>query len=482
MEYETNIIREPLTMNPQIAFSRLKSLPLALIATWPMAHETALAQSYNSPVLTTITNPTPAFAEDFGLSLAALGNDRVIIGAGGGNKAYLFALNGTLLSTFTSPDVGFEGRFGDTVASVGSDHVLCGDYYYRGSSLEQLGRAYLFSTNGTLLTTFTNPAPATTLTFGWAVAALGNDRAIISGFENINKPPPYPGSVYLFNTNGALLLTFTNPTPSNEGGFGAAIAAVAAGRVLIGAPDTGAAQSGVAYLFSTNGTLLNTIANPNPTPQGWFGQSVAVVGSDRLLISAINYGGTGGAAYLFDTNGTLISTFNNPNPAASGSGYYFGGPVAAVGSSRVLIGAFQDGTGAPQNGVPAYLFSTNGTLLNTITNPAPGSLDFFANSLAAVGSDRIIIGASGKKSGGVTQAGAAYLFALPYPPLSITKTSTAVSLQWVTPENGIVLQQSAQLNPAVWSNMPDPVFISGQTNIVQQTLVNSNRFFRLHRQ
>jgi hypothetical protein len=73
------------------------------------------------------------------------------------------------------------------------------------------------------------------------------------------------------------------------------------------------------------------------------------------------------------------------------------------------------------------------------------------------------------------------LFDIPYPTLSITKTGTAVSLQWVTPENGIILQQSAQLNPAVWSNTTDTLLVNGPTNQVQQTLTSSNRFFRLHR-
>jgi hypothetical protein len=54
-------------------------------------------------------------------------------------------------------------------------------------------------------------------------------------------------------------------------------------------------------------------------------------------------------------------------------------------------------------------------------------------------------------------------------------------LQWVTPENGIILQQSAQLNPAVWSNTTDTLLVNGPTNQVQQTLTSSNRFFRLHR-
>jgi hypothetical protein len=77
--------------------------------------------------------------------------------------------------------------------------------------------------------------------------------------------------------------------------------AVGNDRVLIGAQDDniGAAGAGAAYLFGTNRTLLTTFTNPAPVSGDNFGTSVAVVGSDRLLISAIDYGGikgTGGTA------------------------------------------------------------------------------------------------------------------------------------------------------------------------------------------
>ncbi len=83
-----------------------------------------------------------------------------------------------------------------------------------------------------------------------------------------------------------------------------------------------------------------------------------------------------GAAYLFSTNGTLLTTFTNPTPASAD---YFGISVAAVGSDRVLIGAYRDDTGATDAGA-AYLFSTNGTLLTTFTNPTPASGDYFGFS------------------------------------------------------------------------------------------------------
>ena len=454
---------------------------------WPGS---AFAQGNSDPLLTTITNPTPVASDIFGGAAAAVGSDRVIVGAEGAGEAYLFSLTGTLLTTFTNPAPAnaLGSGFGASVAGVGSDRVVIGapnQYNYTtGRQLAQIGAAYLLSTNGTLVTTFTNPAPAAVQAFGWTVTAVGSERALISGLADVNKPAPYPGTAYLFSTNGTLLTSFTNPTPAFDGGFGAAAAAVGSDRVLIGAPDnsTGAAAAGSAYLFSTNGTLLTTFTNPIPATGDNFGTSVAAVGSGRVLISAIDYGGskgTGGAAYLFSTNGTLLNTFTNPTPAAFD---YFGWSVAAVGSTRVLIGAYQDGTGAFQAG-SAYLFSTNGTLLNTFTNPTPATQDWFAWSVAAVGTDRVIIGGIWDNTG-APHAGSAYLFALPYPPLSIARTAATVSVSWVTPETGLALQETGLLGtPTVWSNTAQSVSINGLRNVIQQAIVSgiTNRFYRLRR-
>lgn len=447
---------------------------------WPAS---AFAQGSGAPSLTTITNPTPASGDIFGESVTAVGNDRVLIGSEAAAEAYLFNLDGRLLTTFTNPEVPGGVGFGYSLASVGSDRVVIGNYNYF-AGVTQVGRAYVFNTNGALLATFTNPSPARVQGFGWSVAGFGSDRVLVGGPADDNNGAPYLAAVYLFSTNGTLLATFTNPTPADDSGFGFSVVAMGTDRVLVGAPydNRGAAAAGAAYLFNTNGTLLTTITNPVPADSDFFGTALAAVGNDRVLISAIDYGtakGNGGSAYLFDTNGTLLTSLTNPTPAAS---EYFGWSVAAVGSTRVLIGAFQDSTGAVQAG-SAYLFSTNGTLLNTFTNPTPAAYDFFGYSVAAVGTDRVIIGGI-RDDTGATDAGSAYLYTLPYPPLNIARNFGTVSVSWVTAEAGLILQQTAQLGAATaWSDYTDFVSTNSSTNVVQQSIVNApaTRFFRLRR-
>jgi len=415
----------------------------------------------NGTLLATFTNPTPATADNFGRSVAAVGTDRVLIGADRDDRgatdagvAYLFSTNGALLTTFTNPTPAIYDYFGYPVAAVGSDRVLI-VALYDDTGAANAGAAYLFSTNGTLLTTFTNPALATPDYFGCSVVALGSDRVLI-GAHNNDTGAPDAGIAYLFSANGTLLTTFTNPTPSAEDQFGRLVAVLGNDRVLIGAPgdDTGAEGAGIVYLFSTNGTLLTTLTNPILAGSQGFGSSVAALGAGRLLIGAEN-DDTGapdaGAAYLFTPDSytpglvadgvragsvttlslapgavgsaqladgavtpikmatptaLLLNTFTNPTPASYDD---FGRSLAALGDDRVVIGACHDDTGATDAGI-AYIFSTNGTLLTTFTNPTPPTAyDVFAYSVAALGRDRVLIGAPYDQRGG-EDGGVAYLF------------------------------------------------------------------------
>jgi hypothetical protein len=447
---------------------------LCALAFWPGS---AFAQGGNARLLTTFTNPTPANSDLFGAAVSAFGSDRLLVGTDGAG-GYLFSASGTLLTTFTISDPSAFG-FGNPILAVGTDGVLVGAYSY--GTTAQNGRAYLFRTNGALRTTFTNPAPATVQAFGLAAASFGSDRVLIGGVPDLNKPAPYPGGVFLFRTNGTLLATFTNPHPADGDSFGLSVSGVGGDRVLIGAPqnNTGATQAGVAYLFNTNGALVSTFTNPVPVVGDNFGTSVAAVGNDRVLISAIDYGasGNGGAAYLFSISGTLLTTFTNPTPAAND---YFGWSVAAVGSSRVLIGAYWDGSDVFRSG-SAYLFSTNGTLLTTFTNPTPAVADNFGWSVAAIGNSQVLVGALFDNTG-APDSGAAYLFDLPYPPLGITRNAATVSVKWISAEAGLKLQESGQLGtPPLWEDTSDSTSVQGPTNVVQQALGTTNRFYRLSR-
>jgi len=414
----------------------------------------------------TITNPTPGNFYRFGGAVAGVGTDKVVVGAtqdssAGDNAgaAYLMSTTGTRLRTFVSPSPQNQEHFGVAVAAVGQDKVLIGADASDIGAVDA-GAAYLLGTNGTLITTFTNPTPATADAFGYAVAAVGTDKVLI-GAHGDHFGTNVGGAAYLFTTNRTLLMTFNNPTPAAGDRFGVSVAALGEDRVLIGADrdDGGTNDAGVAYLFHINGTLLATFNNPTPASNDAFGAAITAVGTDKVLIGASgdnSAGNAGGAAYLFDTNGTLLLTLPNPTPA---SGDQFGVSVATVGGN-LLIGANADDIGATDAGA-AYLFDTSGTLIWTFRSPTPATSDWFGNALAPVGTDKLVIGAVQGDTGAI-DTGVAFIFRLEsYIPSMVADTVRPASITTSRLDDGAVT--AAKLDPSlgVWNRSGNDIYRVG---------------------
>jgi hypothetical protein len=362
-----------------------------------------------------LTNPTPLALDQFGVAVAAVGTDKILVGASfddaGSNNAgaaHLFDAAGNLLVTLTNPSPAADDNFGFSVSGLGPDRLLVGAPSDDTGALNT-GSAFVFSTGGALLLAITNPSPAVADGFGYSVAAVGSGGFLIGSIRD-NPGGGQFGAAYLYNSSGNLVQTFTNPTPANLDLFGVALAGVGSDKLLVGASsdDTGAANAGSAYLYNTNGTLLITISNPSPAVGDGFGESLTAVGNDKFLIGAPadDTGATdAGAAYLYDLSGTLLQTFTNPAPTASDQ---FGRTLTAVGANRVLIGTPAD---EAANFGTAYLFDLSGKLLLTLTNPAPASGDQFATALAALDENRLIIGTL-QADFGVANAGGVYLLSV----------------------------------------------------------------------
>ncbi|MCW5554740.1 MAG: DUF4082 domain-containing protein [Verrucomicrobiae bacterium] len=386
-------------------------------------------QNISSPSVT-FTNPTPAFGDGFGVSVAALGTDRVLIGAmfddTGATDAgsmYLYHTNGTLLTTISNPGPSTEDYFGWSVTTLGTDRILVGIPYEDGFGLDA-GAAAMFDTNGNLLATLTNPSGGTNVWAGETIAVGGDDSLVILGANGDNTGGIDSGAVYLFTTNGTFIGSIFNPTPAISDYFGTSVAALGKDRILIGAYGDNAAglNTGTAYIYHTNGTLLQTILNPTPVPHDRFGVSVCALGTERILVAGMrNDSGPANAAmvHMFTTNGTLVTTFTNPVPESKS---LFGRPVTTVGGDRVLIGSHQAyGDSSPDPG-RVFMFHTNGTLLATFASPAPANSGLFGFAVAAVGTNWVLIGDWGDN------AGKAYMFALnPAAPPGAALTNIVVS-------------------------------------------------------
>jgi hypothetical protein len=289
------------------------------------------------------------------------------------------------------------------VAALGSDRLIVGADLGDAGVIDA-GAAHLFTTNGTLLTTFTNPAPEAGDLFGCAVSGVGADKVVIGAYRDETFADD-AGGAYLFGKDGDTLEVFFPPSPASGDGFGVAVAAAGTDKVVIGS------LADAAYLFSTNGALLTTFTNPAPGGSDLFGVTVAAVGDDRVLIGAPYWDSPGltnaGAAYLFGTDGSLLATYTSPSPAA---GDYFGSAVSAKGTNTLVIGAQWENTGAPDAGA-VYVFSADGTLRSTLINPTPASADAFGSAVAALSAEWVAVGTPLDDTG-AENAGAAYIFGL----------------------------------------------------------------------
>ena len=375
----------------------------------------------------TILNPVPGANDHFGSAIAAVGADMIVVGATDDDEAaldagaaYVFDRDsGGLLHTLLSPAPASGDQFGFAVAAVGQDKVLIGAPRDDTQRVDG-GAAYLFDLlTDEVVHSFFSPDPQPRASFGSAVAGAGDGKLLIGAY-NHDLAIPDVGAAFLFDAlTGDVLQTLMNPTPTRGDQFGFAVAEIDATTVAVGAPgkNAGATNTGAAYLFdSATGTLQRTLANPTPDASDSFGYAMSRIGANQLLVIAPNESSTApfaGAAYLFNTgSGNVVHTFDNPAPNDLD---FFGRSVAAGGGSSLLIGAASDDSAADNAGA-AYLFDAgSGTLTAAFLDPNPDSSDQFGFAAADAGSERLAISANNDNSGAVN-AGAVYIVDTQLPP------------------------------------------------------------------
>jgi hypothetical protein len=125
-------------------------------------------------------------------------------------------------------------------------------------------------------------------------------------------------------------------------------------------------------------------------------------------------------------------------------------------------------------------------LLNTITNPTPAVSDNFGTTVAALGNDRLIIGATHTDTKHADNVGTAYLFSVPSaaappPSLSIRRTITnTVLVSWPSAATGFALQQNTHgLGSVNWSNVTGTIQDNGSNKVIIVNPPLGDRFYRL---
>jgi FG-GAP repeat len=266
--------------------------------------------------------------------------------------------------------------------------------------------------------TFVSATPQVNGFFGSSVAVSGDTIAVGAPSET-SGGDAYAGNVYLLTAStGAPLRTLTSPTPQYTGYFGHSVA-ISGSTVVVGAPGenvSGQAQAGHAYVFSTSGTLLATLASPIPEDSGHFGWQVAISGS-LVAVSAPyeNVPGSyaAGHVYVFTTSGSLRATLTSPWALTYGdyNGTNFGYSLALSGKTLAVGAPYEMAPGGYSAG-HVYIFkATNGALLRTLTSPNAQQLGRFGWSVAISGKT-LLVGAPGEEVAGQANAGRAYAMSL----------------------------------------------------------------------
>ena len=298
----------------------------------------------------------------------------------------------------TASDGAVDDEFGYSVA-VGSDIIVVGSAYDDNANGTDAGAAYVFDLLGNqILKLIPGDLLAGDL-FGFSVA-VGSGRIVIS---NIESP-----AIYIFDLLGNQISKTTASDLVAGQLFGWQVA-IGSSRIVVGSPNdaTNGVDAGAAYIFDLDGNQLTKITASDGATGDQFGGSVAV-GSGRIVVGARGDSDAGlnsGSAYIFDLDGNQLAKITASDAAEADR---FGISVA-VGSSRIVVGAYVDDDAGSASG-SAYIFDLDGNELAKITASDAEAGDAFGISVS-VGSGRIVVGALGDDDNGAT-SGSAYAFDL----------------------------------------------------------------------
>ncbi len=218
-----------------------------------------LFDATDGSLIATLLSPNVGGEAGFGLCVKIAGNSIVIgqiFGAVGGvmaGVAYVYQFDPgtedvTLLSTLNNPSPDFADGFGIRLALSGNTVVV--GAHNDDTDGTNSGRAYVFNaTTGTLLRTISNPTPANEDLFGIGIDISGNRVTISANSEDTGASNA--GATYLFDLNsGDLLTTIQKPLPNDNDFFGSAVA-FSGSSILVGVgnDDTTGLNAGAVYRY-----------------------------------------------------------------------------------------------------------------------------------------------------------------------------------------------------------------------------------------
>lgn len=170
---------------------------------------------------------------------------------------------------------------------------------------------------------------------------------------------------------------------------------ISSGKILVSAPldDDAGTSSGSAYIYDLDGSGEIKINASDAASSDSFGQK-SNIGQGRIVVGASgddDGGSSSGSAYIFDLKGTQLTKLT-ASDASSSDDFGFG---CAVGSGRIVVGAYDDIRTSPYNHHGSiYLYDLSGTYLRKIIAPDESNpyTQRFGETIS-IGCGRIVVGA-----------------------------------------------------------------------------------------
>jgi len=190
------------------------------------------------------------------------------------------------------------------------------------------------------------------------------------------------GVVHVYDAaSGAYQRTIENPNPSVSGSFGISMATL--GNLAVIGTFKDRSSNGTVYLVDPlTGSFVDRIDNPTGIRGDNFGSTVSVIDND-VLVGTRN----AGTVYRFDgTTGNLLQTYPHP----LGVGGLFGFSIDAS-DSKVVVGAFQQGSTNNQGGAVYVYDKASGTLLSTLESPSPIDYGWFGFDVTLLDDDTLVV-------------------------------------------------------------------------------------------
>lgn len=381
------------------------------------------------------TASDPAEQDHFGYSVAIDG-DTAVVGAYQKDgtslidvgAAYVYVRNGGTWSQQQKLVAGTpiqNAAFGQAVAVSGNTIAVGAPFDDNGQT--SAGAVYVFTRSGSVWTELTKLAGAQTSSgdrFGWSLALEGDTLVAGAKTDDVGSVNN-GGALYVFTRTAGVWsaqgsrLSASDAQEDDQLGVSVALYA----DTLVAGAEGVAADSGAAYVFTRSGgvwTQRTRLQAASPAPSNFFGRAVAI-DAGTIVVGEFGRTSNTGAAHVFVGSGDSW-TFQVELTAADVAGGDAFGHAVAVRGDLALVGAYDEESGSsPANRGAVYAFRRSGGVW---TQP-----DKYLASDASSG-DRLgfgvalspgaaISGAPNDLSGGFAEAGSAYVYQLGTPTTTV---------------------------------------------------------------